>query len=177
MSTPDYTFHNMMQVVRQEQRVNWAQDHDDGLSTHDWVAHVVRYLARGLETDDPIEWGRRLVQVAALCQAAWEATDRQLHLTKNPNLITTGSPVRCQVLADRCLRCGEVQVRPEHSQPVPWVCCRCGAHDVAVASPGEEETWRRRREQEPDGTSHPCDHWRPEVCCCRGSCSCHWRQP
>lgn len=40
-----------------------------------------------------------------------------------------------------------------------------------------EADWHAARARERETDTHPCDHFDPVVCMCKGACSCHWNQP
>jgi 5'(3')-deoxyribonucleotidase len=39
-----------------------------------------------------------------------------------------------------------------------------------------KEDWAALVAKEDPGEVHPCNHWTPEDCMCKGACSCHWVQ-
>jgi len=42
--------------------------------------------------------------------------------------------------------------------------------------PATREEWEGSLEMEREDATHPCNHHDPDICDCRGACSCHWRK-
>lgn len=65
---------------RERQDAKWGgADHDDGHAPADWRAFIEKKLAQAnAEPISPVEYRRRMIQVAALAVAAIESNDRRM---------------------------------------------------------------------------------------------------
>lgn len=57
--------------------------------------------------------------------------------------------------------------------------CSCGGERCELCKgksvrPVTKEEWEEAKKRSGPGENHPCGHWIPELCGCRGACSCHW---
>ena len=66
-----------IQDERARQDEKWGgPDHDDGHTSHDWIAYIVRHMGKGMYPAGPSVFRRQMIRVAALAVAAVESIDR-----------------------------------------------------------------------------------------------------